>query len=186
MVLYDHITKESISNALKTVLHDTRWVASLLVSKVVISKNYFCFPHSKHFVNNEFFGCTNTRNPQYPLLIGSSNIWVGCLFGLMYSLFNDAFRWKFIQSRIKVWEMNDKFQRNWKWSWLDFKVLLQYLSGQTEENRDKLSHDTLHPSRDLNREPPEYKTEVLITQPISLPVFIPLCLHLVIMLLNIK
>jgi hypothetical protein len=24
MVLYDHITKESISNALKTVLHDTR------------------------------------------------------------------------------------------------------------------------------------------------------------------
>lgn len=37
-----------------------------------------------------------------------------------------------------------------------FEVICRNLNGGTEENHKKLSKDDRYPSRDSNREPPEY------------------------------
>jgi hypothetical protein len=48
--------------------------------------------------------------------------------------------------------------------WPNFKILSWHSPGGTEKNHENLSHDSQYPGRDLNPEPPGYKTGVLTTR----------------------
>jgi hypothetical protein len=53
--------------------------------------------------------------------------------------------------------VNNKLETMWKFSWPNFKLLSRYLSGQTEENHEKLFYDSRSPGLDLNPGPSEYE-----------------------------
>jgi hypothetical protein len=62
--------------------------------------------------------------------------------------------------------MNNELERVWeKVMTVSFKILFLHLRGETEEYHESLSQDSQCSNQDLNRAPPEYKSESLPPDP---------------------